>query len=63
MSTSTITLDQLRNREIVAADLLNIGEAGRGHTAPIQAGARATIITAPSAPMSVFGRKMAGHES
>lgn len=55
MSTSTITLDQLRNREIVAADLLTAATESQG--------AHATIITAPGGPLSVFGRKMAGHGS
>jgi hypothetical protein len=50
-----ITTDQLRNREIVATDLLA--------TAAANPGDRRTIITAPSEPMSVFGRKLAGHES
>lgn len=49
-----ITADQLRNREILAADLLG--------TATAQAGPRTTIATAPSTPLSVFGRKMVGHE-
>jgi hypothetical protein len=62
MSTSTITTDQLRNREIAAADLLRTSDDARLHSAPVQSSTRATIITAPSAPMSVFGRKMAGHE-
>lgn len=63
MSTSAITLDQLRNREIVASDLLRAGDTGGVHTTTATSSARATIITAPSAPVSVFGRKMAGHES
>lgn len=50
-----ITIDQLRNREIVAADLLTAAAANPGD--------RRTIITAPGEPMSVFGRKLAGHES
>lgn len=49
-----ITIDQLRNREIVAADLLPALAADAG---------RRTIITAPSAPLSVFGRKMTGHDA
>jgi hypothetical protein len=49
-----ITTDQLRNREIAASDLLA--------TASANPGGRQTIITAPSAPMSVFARKLAGHE-
>lgn len=53
--TAQITLDQLRNREIVAADLVSAGAAN--------AGARSTVITAPSAPLSVFGRKMTGHDA
>lgn len=55
MSTSTITLDQLRDREIVAADLLDTVQATPD--------ARRTALTVPSIPLSVFGRKMAGHES
>jgi hypothetical protein len=50
-----ITIDQLRNREIIAADLLN--------TAGAQAGARTTAISAPSEPLSRFGRKLAGHDA
>lgn len=50
---SPITTDQLRNREIVASDLLTAATA----QAP-----RLTIAAAPSAPLSVFGRKMFGHE-
>lgn len=49
-----ITLDQLRNREIVAADLIPAIAADAG---------RRTIITAPSEPLSVFGRKMTGHDA
>jgi hypothetical protein len=50
-----ITTDQLRNREIVVADLLQASATKPGD--------HRTIITAPSEPMSVFGRKLAGHES
>lgn len=50
-----ITIDQLRNREIIATDLLA--------TAAANPGDRQSIITAPAAPLSVFGRKLAGHES
>jgi hypothetical protein len=50
-----ITIDQLRNSEIVAADLVE--------AAALNPGGRRTIITAPGEPMSVFGRKLAGHES
>lgn len=53
-----ITTDQLRNREIVAADLLRAAAWNPAENP----GDRRTIITAPSAPMSVFGRKLAGHE-
>lgn len=55
MSTSKITIDQLRNSEIVAADLLPADG--------IVVGRRRSVITAPSEPLSVFGRKLAGHES
>ncbi|MET4144025.1 hypothetical protein [Arthrobacter sp. UYCo732] len=51
---TTISTGQLRNREIVAADLL--------HTIEANPDARRTALTVPSEPLSVFGRKMAGHE-
>lgn len=49
-----ITEDQLRNREIAAADLISSDSfpAGAGH-----------VITAPGRPLSVFGRKIAGHDA
>ncbi|QOT19221.1 hypothetical protein [Paenarthrobacter sp. YJN-5] len=50
-----ITIDQLRNREISATDLPTL--------APAEADRRQTIITAPSEPVSVFGRKLAGHDA
>jgi hypothetical protein len=49
-----ITIDQLRNREIVAADLL--------HAVAVNPSARSTAINAPSGPLSVFGRKIVGHD-
>ncbi|WP_422759075.1 hypothetical protein [Paenarthrobacter sp. C1] len=54
-SPAPITIDQLRNREIIATKLLT--------SAPAEADRRQTIITAPSGPMSVFGRKLAGHDA
>lgn len=52
---AAITVDQLRNREIVAADMLHaVTENGTG---------RRTLITAPGEPLSLFGRKMAGHDA
>ncbi|ACL42364.1 hypothetical protein Achl_4413 (plasmid) [Pseudarthrobacter chlorophenolicus A6] len=51
--TSTITIDQLRNREIGAAELL--ATAGENDDRS------RNIVTAPGAPLSVFGRKLAGH--
>lgn len=53
-SPAPITINQLRNREIIATDLL---------TSAPEADRRQTIITAPSEPMSVFGRKLAGHDA
>ena len=52
---TAITVDQLRNREIVAADLLDAVAANTS--------ARNPVITAPSEPLSVFGRKMTGHDA
>lgn len=52
---TAITIDQLRNHEIGAAELLS--SAARNND-----GGR-TIVTAPTAPLSVFGRKLAGHRS
>jgi hypothetical protein len=54
-----ITIDQLRNREIVASDLLRTAAANPA----ADHGRRSNVITAPSEPMSVFGRKMAGHDA
>lgn len=54
-----ITTDQLRNREIAATDLLRTA-AWNPASNP---GGRQTIITAPAGPMSVFGRKLAGHDA
>ncbi|GAA4033829.1 hypothetical protein GCM10023063_17090 [Arthrobacter methylotrophus] len=50
-----ITVDQLRSREIVVSDLVGAVAA--------KTGARRTAITAPSEPLSVFGRKMTGHDN
>lgn len=52
---AAITVDQLRNEEIVAADLLRATTATPG--------GRRTSVSAASTPLSVFGRKMAGHGS
>lgn len=51
---STITIEQLRRREINAADLLR--------AEPSAAGSRPSALTVPSAPLSVFGRKVIGHD-
>lgn len=48
-----ITPEQLRGREISAAGLLAAAPAGH---------ARPGIVHAASAPLSVFGRKVAGHD-
>ncbi|MBG0738687.1 hypothetical protein IV500_04530 [Paeniglutamicibacter antarcticus] len=53
--TPQITIDQLRKREIVTVDLLD--------SAAPNAGDRRDIITAPVQPLSVFSRKVTGHDS
>lgn len=50
-----ITRDQLRNEEIVVADLIR--------TTAATTGVRRTVISTAGAPLSVFGRKLAGHGS
>lgn len=52
---ATITIDQLRNREIAVTDLLR--------TAAPTVPARLGHLGAPVEPLSVFGRKIVGHDS
>lgn len=55
LNPADITVDQLRNGEIVASDLL--------HAAAATPADRRTAIASPGAPLSVFGRKMVGHDA